>query len=105
MAEDLLTRDDVCQRLAISRQLLLRYEQTGLIAPRTVDSEVRYGRPEVRRAWAVVSLHRDLGINLAGVEAVLHLRSQLEDAEHQVRVLVEFLEESLAKQQKRGEGP
>jgi MerR family transcriptional regulator/heat shock protein HspR len=102
MPEDLLTRDAVCQRLQISRTLLQRYEQTGLVAPRTVGSEVGYGRAEVRRAWAVVSLHRDLGINLAGVEAVFRLRAQLDAAERQMRMLVDFIENSLAQQR---EGP
>ena len=61
MAEDLRIRDDVAHRLEISRQLLLRYEQTGLIVPRTVDSEARYGRPEVRRAWAAGGVrHQDI---------------------------------------------
>lgn len=56
MIEDLLTRDDVCQHHEVSRQLLLRYEQTGLNALRTVDSEARNGRPEVRRSWFTIAL-------------------------------------------------
>ena len=59
MAEDHFTRDGVFQHYEISRRLRLRYEQIGLIAPRTMDSETRYGRSEVRRAWATEGIrHR-----------------------------------------------
>lgn len=101
MAEELYTREVVCERLQISPQMLLRYEQVGLIEPRIVNNEVRYGRAEIRRAWTVVSLHRDLGINLAGVEAVLHLQTQLLDADRQVRALLRALEQSLEQQSRQ----
>ena len=81
MAEDLLTRDDVAQRLEISRQLLLRYEQTGLIAPRTVDSEARYGRPKVPRAWFKIALcaGTTLSFLCALVPSVLHAADAAEE--------------------------
>ena len=38
-----------------------------------------YGPAEIRRLWTIVSFQRDLGINLAGVEAILKLRDHLAD--------------------------
>lgn len=88
----LLTCEAVCEHLGISRGALERYEQLGLIAPRRADGERRYGPAEIRQAWCVVSLHRDLGINLAGVEAILRMRRQLLDAHEQVRLLLKLVQ-------------
>ena len=54
-----------------------RYETRGLVRPVVDGGMVGYGPAEIRRLWTIVSCQRDLGINLAGVEAVLKLRDQL----------------------------
>jgi MerR family transcriptional regulator/heat shock protein HspR len=105
MQEEFLTREAVCQQLCISQQILLRYEELGLVQPRRQDGEVRYGRDAVRQAWSVVSLHRDLGINLAGIEAIFHLRSQLEEARQQFRAVLELVDKVLAERSQSQEKP
>lgn len=96
MQEKLVTRDVVCRHLSVSRQVLVRYEELGLVRPVKRDGEVRYGKEAIRQAWGVVSLHRDLRINLAGVEAIMHLRAQLEKAQKQVRALLELVETQMS---------
>jgi MerR family transcriptional regulator/heat shock protein HspR len=77
MRQPIIPREQVARNLAIPMRLLLRYEARGLV--HTVSEEGVEGYPpaEIRRVWTVVSCHRDLGINLAGIEAILKLRDQL----------------------------
>ena len=49
----------------------------------------------MRRLWTVVTLHRDLGINLPGVSAVLRLREQYERVHRDLATLVEIVEREL----------
>ncbi|MFO0957594.1 MAG: chaperone modulator CbpM [Isosphaeraceae bacterium] len=72
-----LSREQVAQRLAVPSRILVRYEAWGLVESRTEGNTVGYGPSELRRLGTIVSLQRDLGINLAGVEAVLRLRDRL----------------------------
>lgn len=91
----ILPREQVAQRFAVSVTVLTRYEARGLVhAVREGDIE-GYGPDEVRRLWTVLSLHRDLGINLAGVEAVLRLRSHIDEVHHQLDRLANELRAAL----------
>lgn len=77
MSPTIIPRDQVAQRLAVTTRALLRYENRGLVRVLR-DGEVEgYPADQVHRIWTIVTLQRDLGVNLAGVEAILHLRGQL----------------------------
>jgi hypothetical protein len=54
-----------------------------------------FTRIDMRRLWSIVTLHRDLGINLPGVAAVLSLREQYELARRDLATLVEIVEREL----------
>ena len=54
-----------------------------------------YGPAEIRRLWTVVSLHRDLGVNLAGVEAILRLRSHVDRLQSCLLQILEEFDEPL----------
>jgi MerR family transcriptional regulator/heat shock protein HspR len=82
--EPILPRDLVASRFAVSVRTLSLYERHGLIAPVRVGGTEGYPPSALRRLWTVVSLHRDLGINLAGIEAVLKLRDHLDLIHHQL---------------------
>ena len=95
MTPPILPRELVARQLAVSPQLLLRYEQRGLVqAVRSGDVE-GYGPVELRRLWTVVSLHRDLGINLAGIEAVPRLRDYTAELHRRMHELARQLHEAL----------
>lgn len=92
MDSKIIPREEAAEHLRVPTRLLLRYEMHGLI--RTVhrgDAE-GYEPRELRRVWSVVSLHRDAGINLAGVEAILRLKDRIEALHERVSRLAETLE-------------
>ena len=82
MSESFYPREVVARELAISTATLLRYEGRGLVrATRSGAADAEgYGPVEVRRLWTIVTFQRDLGINLAGIEVILRLRDQMDQA-------------------------
>jgi MerR family transcriptional regulator, heat shock protein HspR len=96
MTQPIIPRDRVAERLAVPVRVLVRYEARGLIrAGRDALGVEGYGPSEVRRAWTIWSCQRDLGINLAGVEAILKLRDHLEQVHRRLRSLAVDLNEAL----------
>lgn len=95
MNPNLLPRELVAQRLAVSSRILASYERRGFIrAVREGDVE-GYPPAEVRRLWTVVSLHRDAGVNLAGIEAILQLQAQMDALCGRLRDLARELDEAI----------
>ena len=91
--EALLPRELVAERLAVPAGVLIRYETRGLVRSVRRGAVEGYEPAEIRRIWSVVSLHRDLGINLAGVEAIVQLRSQLDQVHAQMAALAARMQE------------
>ena len=95
MAPTIIPRDQVAENLAVPPRLLVRYEARGLVhAVRQGDVE-GYPPAEVRRLWTILTFQRDLGINLAGVEAILKLRDHLADVHRRLDTLAEELSAAL----------
>jgi MerR family transcriptional regulator/heat shock protein HspR len=69
----------VAERFAIHPQTLRLYEKEGLIQPRRSAGNTRlYDEETLDRLETILTLTRDLGVNLAGVEVILNMRDQLE---------------------------
>ena len=69
----------VAERFDIHPQTLRLYEREGLIAPKRSDGNTRlYDEETLRRLEIVLTLTREMGVNLAGVEVVLNMREQLD---------------------------
>ena len=75
--------------------MLVRYEARGLVRSVREGGIEGYEAVEVRRIWSIVSYQRELGINLAGVEAVLKLRDHLADVHRRLGALAGGLREAL----------
>ncbi len=79
MSQSIIPRDEVARRLDVPGRVLIRYEARGLVRSVREGEVEGYAPVDVRRLWAIVSYQRDMGMNLAGVEAVLKLRDHLAD--------------------------
>lgn len=73
----------VAEILNIHPQTLRQYEREGLIKPSRTNGKIRlYSQKDIDHIKYVLTLTRELGINLAGVDLILQLNtkiSQLED--------------------------
>ncbi len=85
MRPPIIPREQVVRRLAVNPAILARFEARGLIRCVREGGVEGYEPTELRRVWTVVSLHRDAGVNLAGIEAILRLRDRLDEDRRQFR--------------------
>ncbi|HEX6904954.1 MAG TPA: MerR family transcriptional regulator [Thermoanaerobaculia bacterium] len=82
----------VAERYSIHPQTLRLYEREGLIKPvRSAGNTRLYDEECIRRLEIILTLTRDLGVNLAGVEVILNMREQMERMQGEVDRLLEFV--------------
>jgi MerR family transcriptional regulator/heat shock protein HspR len=82
----------VAERYGIHPQTLRLYEREGLIKPaRSAGNTRLYDEEAIRRLEIILTLTRDLGVNLAGVEVILNMREQMEKMQGEVDRLLEFV--------------
>ena len=67
----------VAELLNIHPQTLRKYEVKGLIVPKRKGRARMYSDADVDDIRAIITLTRDMGVNLAGVEIVLKMRRRL----------------------------
>ncbi len=72
-------RSDVARELHISVRTLRRYEAFGLVQPVQAGGQWLYRAEDLARLRKIRRLTEDLGVNLAGVEIILHLLERLEE--------------------------
>ena len=82
----------VAERYNIHPQTLRLYEREGLIKPARTSGNTRlYGEDEIRKLEMILTLTRDLGVNLAGVEVVLRLKQMMEDADVEFARIMDYI--------------
>ena len=87
---------DASARLGVPAEEIARYLEEGLVVcDAGAGGQDGFSRVQMRRLWSIVSLHRDLGINLPGVGAILQLREQYEQIRRDLAMLVEIVEREL----------
>lgn len=77
----------------VHQQTLRHYERLGLIEPQRGKGEIRYFSPEdIERAQQIRRLVEELGVNLAGVEVILNMRSQMEQLQREAHETIDRLQ-------------
>ncbi|HEU4324439.1 MAG TPA: helix-turn-helix transcriptional regulator [Roseiflexaceae bacterium] len=72
----------------LHEQSIRMYERRGLITPqRSAGNIRRFSDDDVERIRFIKRLVDDLGVNLAGVEVILHMRQQLLEAQRELDAL------------------
>lgn len=75
----------VAEILNIHPQTLRQYEREGLIKPSRTNGKIRlYSQKDIDHIKYVLTLTRDLGINLAGVDMILQLNNRIETLENEI---------------------
>lgn len=94
----------VAEQFDIHPQTLRLYEREGLLKPSRTDGNTRmYTDSDMERLEVILSLTRDLGVNLAGVEIILNMRVKMEEMQTQMRQFVGYVNENLGSIPKDGE--
>ena len=86
----------VAARYEIHPQTLRLYEREGLLLPSRTEGKTRlFSEDDLERLELILSLTRDLGVNLAGVEVVLGLRDRIQKMQTEMQQLIEAYEAKL----------
>jgi len=82
----------VSRRFNLHPQTLRLYEREGLLKPSRSEGNTRlYTDEDLKQLEVILSLIRDLGVNLAGVEVILNMRQKMEQVEADVNDLLEYI--------------
>ena len=87
----------VAERYDIHPQTLRLYEREGLLEPQRSDGNTRlYDEDSLNRLESILTLTRDMGVNLAGVEVILTLQERLARLEAERDRLLSIVERDAA---------
>ena len=77
----------VAEILSIHPQTLRQYEREGLIKPSRTNGKIRlYSQKDIDHIKYVLTLTRELGVNLAGVVMILQLNQKIEILENDIYI-------------------
>ncbi|GIU82035.1 MAG: MerR family transcriptional regulator [Acidobacteria bacterium] len=86
----------VAELFDIHPQTLRLYEREGLLKPSRSEGNTRlYTDEDLERLELILSLTRDLGVNLAGVEIILNMREKMLAMQREFQRFLEFLKLNL----------
>src|SRR5437763_15069829 len=87
----------VAQKYNIHPQTLRLYEREGLLKPSRTDGNTRlYAEEDLEQLETILSLTRDLGVNLAGVDIILNMRRKIEQMQQDVNQFMEYVKHEIA---------
>ena len=87
----------VAESYGIHPQTLRLYEREGLLKPSRSEGNTRlYTEEDIERLELILSLTRDLGVNLAGVEVVLNMRQRMEEMQREMQDFIAYVEKEMA---------
>jgi MerR family transcriptional regulator/heat shock protein HspR len=83
----------VATQYEIHPQTLRLYEREGLLKPSRSEGNTRlYTDTDLERLEVILSLTRDLGVNLAGVEIILNMREKMDAMQREFERFFSYLQ-------------
>ena len=87
----------VATQYDVHPQTLRLYEREGLLKPsRSVGNTRLYTDSDLERLEVILSLTRDLGVNLAGVEIILNMREKMDAMQREFERFFSYLQNHAA---------
>jgi MerR family transcriptional regulator/heat shock protein HspR len=82
----------VAELYEIHPQTLRLYEREGLLKPsRSIGNTRLYSDSDLERLEVILSLTRDLGVNLAGVEIILNMREKMDAMQREFERFFDYI--------------
>jgi MerR family transcriptional regulator, heat shock protein HspR len=83
----------VAEMYGIHPQTLRLYEREGLLKPSRTEGNTRlYTDEDLGRLEFILSLARDLGVNISGIAIILNMRERMEEMQRQMQDFVKFVQ-------------
>ena len=88
----------VAELYKLHPQTLRLYERVGLLKPSRSDGNTRlYTDSDLERLEVIITLARDMGVNLAGIEIILNMREKLVEMEKQMTEFAAVVQQELSR--------
>src|SRR3954447_22389981 len=76
----------VAEMYDIHPQTLRLYEREGLLKPSRTEGNTRlYTEEDLQRLEFILTLARDLGVNISGIAIILQMRERMEQMQHEMQ--------------------
>ena len=83
----------VAEEFELHPQTLRLYEREGLLKPSRSEGNTRlYTDTDLERLELILSLTRDLGVNLAGVEIILNMREKMDAMQREFERFFDYIQ-------------
>lgn len=86
----------VAEMYEIHPQTLRLYEREGLLKPSRTEGNTRlYTDEDLERLEFILSLARDLGVNISGIAIILQMRERMELMQKQMSEFVSYIQQEV----------
>jgi MerR family transcriptional regulator/heat shock protein HspR len=86
----------VAEMYEIHPQTLRLYEREGLLKPSRTEGNTRlYTNEDLQRLEFILSLARDLGVNISGMAIILQMRERMEEMQRQIQEFVQYIQQEV----------
>jgi MerR family transcriptional regulator/heat shock protein HspR len=88
----------VAELYKLHPQTLRLYERVGLLKPSRSEGNTRlYTDSDLERLEVILTLTREMGVNLAGIEIILNMREKIAEMHSQMEAFTAFVRQELAR--------
>src|ERR1700690_93461 len=88
----------VAELYQLHPQTLRLYERVGLLKPSRSQGNTRlYTDSDLERLDVILTLARDMGVNLAGIEIILNMREKMVEMEKQMTEFATVVQQELSR--------
>ena len=88
----------VAELYKLHPQTLRLYERVGLLKPsRSLGNTRLYTDDDLERLEVILTLARDMGVNLAGIEIILNMREKMVEMEKQMNEFATVVQQELSR--------
>jgi MerR family transcriptional regulator, heat shock protein HspR len=88
----------VAELYKLHPQTLRLYERVGLLKPSRSQGNTRlYTDQDLERLDVILTLARDMGVNLAGIEIILNMREKMIEMEKQMTEFASVVQQELSR--------
>jgi MerR family transcriptional regulator/heat shock protein HspR len=88
----------VAEMHEVHPQTLRLYERVGLLKPSRSEGNTRlYTESDLERLEVILTLTREMGVNLAGIEIILNMREKMAEMQHQMESFTQFVQQELSR--------
>ena len=86
----------VAEMYEIHPQTLRLYEREGLLKPSRTEGNTRlYTDEDLQRLEFILTLARDLSVNISGIAIILQMRERMEEMQRQIQDFVKYMQQEV----------